>query len=546
MQRSSSNRNVLATLLLALVVLGIVCIPNWKDGTKGYGQPAGAPEQPGGSEIRPAAQTRIAPGERTIAGAGPVEGAALRILVSAEDHRPIHDAKLYLMAADGWHYSTATDAHGVASLALREPARILVQHPAYQSLEVQVLADEVTRTITLEGGGAFAGVLRGASFPEEWVVAAVPKSRPRQLLEWTSGGELSRWTSPVSKLGEFELTGLDPTAEYSVIGLADGAYAGVGFQPVVPGPAQNPKWIELNAEELWAAHLVFDGPDGLPARYPPTLNMWESKSLKPRRASAPGFRRAGQLPLAIRIQILGERGFSQSSYPIFFTPDSPSSGEQPMATYTFQLPGYLAIEGQVPLERASSEIVETHVQLTPSVVGWGDVVLHPHGTEYLSGFPGSGVFTAFQLVLEERSGMVLSYHMESPFHESLRLDDIPAGSYAVALRSSGELLRVVVATHDDPLVVVPGESVPLELELADLGSIQLTVFEAGVEQTEGDVGVSVIRGVDPGKGNVEKILLREYPYVVRHLPPGPYYLWLDRPFSAKYLEPSSGQRTPFT
>jgi hypothetical protein len=532
--------------VLGAVIAGfLLSLAFWKSGDPvGLGEVASDPNNniaaaAGGIRPEEIKLGRTRTTDRTLVDLHKAEDVTLIVFVRSTSGLPVVGAKVYDYGSSDLKYLGATNPGGEIEIRASGLQQLAVKHNYFTTQIVDCEEGVFEYRVTLVGGGEIAGYLRGAIDNSDWIVAAVPQTEPGLLSKWTESRKLSLWTSTVQSTGEFHLTGLDPSLRYQVVGCGPGAYAGQQSLSVLPGPAGMPEWVDLEAQELWAAHLVFDGPDGLPAEFCSSMNIWASQPRKLLSMEAVGLRKVRDFPLAIRAQILGNRGFSQVSIPEFFVRVVDGPFVDGIASFAFQLPGYLEVKGYVQLEHASPETMESHFPMVPLVEGWGVVELEVLGTEYLQGVPPPGTISAFELLFVEAKGSIYTMYLPCPIADIGVLNSVPAGVYAVTLRSREKVLEVPLATIEAPLIVMPGGTATLSIELGNLGSVHLEVFDGGVEKVDGSVGVFVVVAHGEHKGEFERVLLNEHPFVIRHLSPGSYYLWLDTPFEAKLVDSNS-------
>lgn len=469
----------------------------------------------------------------------------LAILTVVDDgDRVLEGALVHVRSGAGWTLAGTTSTNG--SL-LFEGGHGIVRHPGYQPGDFDVSAGR-RKTLVLETSGAIDGIVSGlnpAGLTECTIVARQASDGWMSLVEDVeSGSPRVIEVAGCRPDGSFRLTGVRPGREYFV----EGSVRGMASPPVEvkAGTLESPAHVVVEMLDVWGAQVVFVGPGGQRLHCPDQVDVARSRPAK-RFAAAlpPGFKYAKGIYGLSEHRLSGgaKLGMVDGRYRalIEMTPESGSAQGPANVSFSFQLPGYEPVSGEVVIRPFREDASALEVELAPRAQSFGALDLEFLGTGYLDELPPRWAVPEYELVLQEEGGDRIALKYCDPFRGRQRLEGIPSGIYDVVFQGLGKSVNVVPS--ESPVRIDPDSTPGVTIELGAFGAIEVELVQAdGTSYDSGPIKVSLITETEPGLGLPTYYFLPGPPYVLRHVAPGPHYLWLHTPMELQYMDADSVPR----
>lgn len=223
---------------------------------------------------------------------------------------------------------------------------------------------------------------------------------------------------------------------------------------------------------------------------------------------------------------------------VLMTPESGAGSGPANVSFTFQLPGYEPVLGEVVIRPYSEDVPVQEVEMIPTGDSFGSLQVEFMGATYLDDWVPRSPGPEYELTLREKGGNRLALKYSIPLRESERVDGIPSGVYDVVFEGLGKSLKITPA--ESPVRIGPDLAPSLTLELGVFGSIEVEVVRAdGSMYDSGPIKVQLITETEPGLGLPMFYHLAGPPYIIRHVAPGPHYLVLLTPEEIVYRNPEA-------
>lgn len=472
----------------------------------------------------------------------PTSSVALTLEIVDAEGRPISGAHCSIVLEESFAEIGVTNEAGHLSTRISTDmtGEIIAHAPGFANTAASFRSDnnDVELKLIMPPGGYISGTVTtpsGGLISECRVFAfrATTVINPETVSKILVGDPRVQ-TAVAESSGFFQVEGLNPNYEYSLLAAGSGYLTRNRVPPILPSASG----IELPLFPLYGVILSLVDPHGGAISANSDLISFPTGNLTSNDHSVLYLD-----PNDFMAQLAGihvdQLDLGDGNQQLFLFSAEDDKAEVGPITHLIRVPGYDPVITEVMVPRLSSSVPVQNLELIPNASDRGKLNLAFQGVERDPSFgnPRSvlPVGTLFLQRENEEVYQILFWHFP---HEAKLIEDIPYGHYKAWFTTANRFYRLPQFSENTFPVLIGETTAQLTIPAQELGSIQLK-FPAGMDSYSGDVD-SVRCQVKPlqwlGSHNsglqmsAFPIVFNSPPFLIEGLPPGRYQIELNQPF----------------